>query len=46
MKKRSLRTNSLSNPVESIDQHTLGVDQHQLRPREIHDAFKFEELKI
>jgi len=32
--------------VKSVDRHTLGVDRHRFRPREVHDDFKFKEVKI
>ena len=41
-------TNSLSNQVESVDRHTLGVDvdRHQLRPKKVHETLEFQDMEI
>jgi len=31
---------------ESVDRHTLGVDQHQFRLSKDHDAYKFIKMQI
>jgi len=39
-------TNSLPDQLESVNRHTLCIDQHQLRPREVHHALEFEDKEI
>jgi len=46
LRKKKLKTISLSDPVKSVDRHTLDADRHRFKPREVHDAFKFTKVEI